>query len=64
MYVSGFFTKQLQGALFKKFRDVIMGYKHITSLSSSPSKERAENLSTSNIDGSDDNLKNLPPKEN
>ena len=27
-----FFTKPLQGSLFRKFRDVILGYKHITSL--------------------------------
>ena len=27
-----FFTKALQGSLFKKFKDVIMGYKHHTTL--------------------------------
>ena len=30
--VADFFTKPLQGSLFRKFRDVILGYKHITSL--------------------------------
>ena len=30
--VGDFFTKPLQGALFNKFRDVIMGYKPISSL--------------------------------
>lgn len=29
-----FFTKPLQGALFTKFRDVILGYKHINALAS------------------------------
>jgi hypothetical protein len=32
MHASGFFTKPLQGALFTKFRDVILGYKHVDSL--------------------------------
>ena len=31
--LAGFFTKLLQGALFRKFRDIIMGYKPITTLS-------------------------------
>ncbi len=30
--VADFFTKPLQGNLFRKFRDVVMGYKHISSL--------------------------------
>ena len=30
--IADFFTKPLQGALFKKLRDVVLGYKHITSL--------------------------------
>ena len=30
--VADFFTKPLQGSLFRKFRDVVMGYKHISSL--------------------------------
>jgi hypothetical protein len=30
--VADFFTKPLQGNLFRKFRDVVLGYKHITSL--------------------------------
>ncbi len=30
--LADFFTKPLQGALFRKFRDVILGYKHIDSL--------------------------------
>jgi hypothetical protein len=31
--LADFFTKPLQGALFRKFRDVILGYKHISTLS-------------------------------
>ena len=30
--IADFFTKPLQGALFRKFRDIILGYKHISSL--------------------------------
>ena len=30
--LADFFTKPLQGALFRKFRDVILGYKHVTTL--------------------------------
>ena len=30
--VADFFTKPLQGNLFRKFRDVVLGYKHITSI--------------------------------
>ena len=30
--IADFFTKPLQGALFQKFRDIIMGYKHIDTI--------------------------------
>ena len=30
--LADFFTKPLQGSLFRKFRDVILGYKHISTL--------------------------------
>ena len=30
--IADFFTKPLQGRLFKHFRDVVMGYKHINDL--------------------------------
>jgi len=30
--LADYFSKPLQGYLFKKFRDVIMGYKHISTL--------------------------------
>jgi hypothetical protein len=43
--IADFFTKLLQGNLFKKFREVIMGHKHINSLKENkpaPSQERVE----------------------
>jgi Reverse transcriptase (RNA-dependent DNA polymerase)/Zinc knuckle len=43
--LADFFTKPLQGSLFRKFRDVIMGQKHIDTLKTStvpPSQERVE----------------------
>ena len=30
--IADFFTKLLQGALFQKFRDIVLGYKHISEL--------------------------------
>ena len=30
--IDDFFTKPLQGALFRKFRDIVLGYKHISTL--------------------------------
>ena len=30
--IADFFTKQLQGNLFRSFRDIILGYKHISEL--------------------------------
>ena len=41
--VGDFFTKPLQGNLFRKFRDVILGYKHVSSLATylpTPDEER------------------------
>jgi hypothetical protein len=44
--LADFFTKPLQGSLFRKFREVIMGHKHIDSLKPppppTPSQERVE----------------------
>ena len=40
-----FFTKPLQGSLFRKFRDVILGYEHISTLAAylpTPDEERVE----------------------
>ena len=45
--LADFFTKPLQGSLFRKFRDVVLGYEHISTLINDekivPSKERAGN---------------------
>ena len=38
--IADFFTKPLQGALFNKFRAVIMGWEHIDTISPSGNKER------------------------
>jgi hypothetical protein len=43
--LADFFTKPLQGSLFRKFREVIMGHKHIDSLkrtTTTTSQERVE----------------------
>ena len=37
--IADFFTKPLQGNLFRKFRDVVLGYKHISSLDVDDSEE-------------------------
>ena len=41
-----FSTKALQGAIFAKFCDVIIGWKHVDTLQMGPTstKERAENV--------------------
>ena len=54
--LADFLTKPLQGALFRKLQDVIMGHKHFSTLISelglSPSKER---VGKSNILGNNEN---------
>ena len=44
--LTDFFTKSLQGALFVKFRDVLMGWKHVDTLQMGPpsTKERVGNV--------------------
>jgi hypothetical protein len=56
--IADFFTKPLQGALFRKFRDVVLGHKHISTLSDqtecSSSQERVgQNISDEMIGGDD-----------
>ena len=36
--IADFFTKPLQGLLFRKFRDVVLGYIHISKLKDEPAK--------------------------
>ena len=55
-----FFTKPLQGSLFRKFRDVLVGYKHTSTLvmpTKQPSEERVGNILLSH-DGLDENVRN------
>ena len=40
--IADFFTKPLQGSLFRKFRDVILGYKHISVLNKIEGNIQAE----------------------
>ena len=44
--LAGFFTKSLQGSLFAKFRDVVIGWKHEDTLKMGPTstKERVVNV--------------------
>ena len=49
--LADYFTKPLQGRMFGIYRDVLMGWKHISTLQSIPSpcmKERVENIAESN----------------
>ena len=66
--LADFYTKPLQGSLFRKMRDVIMGYSHISSLkskdnqsTSSSMKERIENIDRKIIE---DNVNIVSNKEN
>jgi hypothetical protein len=55
--LADFFTKPLQGSLFRKFRDVIMGRKHIDSLkepTTTPSQERVGQSDMGKIVGNGD----------
>jgi hypothetical protein len=69
--LADFFTKPLQGNLFRKFREVILGHKHIDSLkriTTITSQERVEKDSLSankwnEIDGRKTDLKNTKPKK-
>ena len=47
---SGLFTKPLQGKLFRKFRDIILGYKHIRELDNEDEDITSEERVRSNIE--------------
>jgi hypothetical protein len=54
--IANFFTKPLQGALFRKFRDIILGYKHISTLhdddeESSPQERVRKDISKGSDNG-------------
>ena len=50
--LADFFTKPLQGALFRKFRDVILGYKNVNSLDLAPRPELEERVGDMRSSGS------------
>jgi len=47
LMLADFFTKPLQGALFRKFRDVLLGYKHISVLEVPPATRSEERVGRS-----------------
>ena len=49
--IADFFTKPLQGNLFRKFRDVVMGYKHISSLHASEEESLSQERVGKDING-------------
>ena len=60
LMLADYFTKPLQGNVFRRFRDVIMGYKHINDLLLGPGfllKERVEKLNNIVIKKSETNNK-------
>ena len=48
--IADFFTKPLQGKLFRKFRDIILGYKHIRELDNEDEEITSEERVRSNIE--------------
>ena len=42
--LADFFTKPLQGSLFRKFRDVVLGYKHVDTLDTAPDSAAQERV--------------------
>ena len=49
LMVADFFTKPLQGGLFSKFRDVILGYTHTASLSPDPPHVTEERVGNDSV---------------
>jgi hypothetical protein len=47
--IADFFTKPLQGHLFRKFRDVVMGVTHYTSLDTTPASIQDRSVLESTI---------------
>ena len=67
MMLADFFTKPLQGALFRKFRDVVLGYKHIDDLKQTTeeasSQERVGNQTRSDFLEGDGNRPSVVRKK-
>jgi len=59
--LADFFTKPLQGNLFRKFRDVILGYKHVDTLAMVPTPTAEERVGKWRTD--DCGTKNAPGTE-
>jgi hypothetical protein len=51
--LADFFTKPLQGSLFRKFWDIVMGYKHIDSLNQVDEESPLEERVGRNVHGED-----------
>ncbi|KAI2502074.1 Reverse transcriptase (RNA-dependent DNA polymerase) [Fragilaria crotonensis] len=51
--LADFFTKPLQGAQFRRFRDVILGYRHVDSLRRDPNASIEERVEERRIDAHD-----------
>jgi hypothetical protein len=49
--LADFFTKPLQGNLFREFRDVILGYKHTDNITTRVSSSREEGVGNSDLMG-------------
>jgi hypothetical protein len=47
--LADFFTKPLQGNLFRKFREVIMGHKHIDTLKEISTASPQEHVGKENV---------------
>ena len=55
--LADYFTKPLQGALFEKFKSVIMGHQHISILRNPSNKERVDNNEiTGTVDQIEENV--------
>jgi hypothetical protein len=49
--LADFFTKPLNGSLFRKFRDVILGYKHVSSLQETMPHDVEERVGIKQLQG-------------
>ena len=47
--LADFFTKALQGAIFAKFRDIVMGWKHVDTLQIGPSSTKEHVVNVVNV---------------
>jgi len=67
LMLADFFTKPLQGGLFRKFRDVILGYKHVstlTELDETAAQERVGERPADGVSSATENKKDVPQQKN